>query len=107
VTPVPTAPPLISGVVNFGGGIVPVVEIAAILSGATQSRLACRGESAVLVEIDEVRAAVRLDAVLEVATLRREGELWTGAGDGPIQLIDPRDMIARARSLLGGESPTR
>ena len=27
VTPVPNAPPVISGVVNFGGAIIPVVEV--------------------------------------------------------------------------------
>lgn len=101
VTPVPNCPPVISGVVNFGGGIIPVIEIAQVFGERSQPRLACRGESAVLIQVESVRAAVRVDAVVEVATLNPgEGDLWRDKNQVEARLLDPQDLIAGARAQV-------
>ena len=106
VTPVPHAPPVISGVVNFGGGILPIVEIIQLV-GEGEPRVACRGESAVLVQVESVRAAIRVDAIVEVATLSPAGDdRWRDKNAVEARLLDPQDLIAGARAQVAeGSSP--
>lgn len=105
VTPVPNAPPVVSGVVNFGGGIIPVIEVAQLVGAAGEPRIACRGESAVLVQVESVRAAVRVDAVVEVATLSAvDGDRWRDGNAVEARLLDPPDLIAGARTQVA-EAP--
>jgi chemotaxis signal transduction protein len=111
VTPVPNAPPVISGVVNFGGGIIPIVEVSRLLGDLRESRTACRGESAILVQVESVRAAIRVDAVVEVATLSHvAGDRWRDKNEVEARLLEPQELIADARAqvaetpVLGGRS---
>ncbi len=107
VTSVPTAPPGITGAFNLRGHLVPVLDVAALArTGAGPSPR--QGDSALLVEIDGVTAALRVDKVEEVATLP--------AGDGAnivdgrgraVPLIDPpalvRQAIADANAVRGDD----
>jgi hypothetical protein len=108
VTPVPNAPPVIAGVVNFGGAIIPCIELAKMSEPSAEPRIACRGESAILVQVESVRAAIRVDAVVEVATLTQIGDRWRDRNDVEARLLDPQGLIADARAqvaeapLIGG-----
>jgi chemotaxis signal transduction protein len=111
VTPVPNAPPVIAGVVNFGGAIIPCIELAKMSEPSAEPRIACRGESAILVQVESVRAAIRVDAVVEVATLSHvAGDRWRDKNEVEARLLEPQELIADARAqvaetpVLGGRS---
>ena len=105
VTPVPNAPPTIAGVTNFRGSIMPVLDLPSILYelgetvDAPPERLrppAIRGDGAIVVETDDMRAAIRVDNVAEVSTLRE--------GSNPDVLVDStgRDVpLLSPPTLLG------
>lgn len=103
VTPVPRAPAAIAGVVNFAGGIVPIIELGPLLGKDAPARLASRGESALLLHVESVRAAIRLDAVVEVATLRRGDDGgWRDSGGERVELVDPSELVTLARNQVTG-----
>lgn len=107
VTSVPTAPPGIAGAFNLRGHLVPVLDIAA-LARAGHGASPRQGDSALLVEIDGVAAALRVDKVEEVATLPAAGPDAVLDGRGrPIPLIDPgalvRQAIADANAVRGDD----
>lgn len=105
VTPVPHAPQAVEGVVNYRGAITSVLDLDLLLghrpAGVTLPP-AHAGESAILIEVDELTAALRTTSVVEVATLRaHEGhgdELISSSGL-PVPLIDPPALLARAQQL--------
>ena len=107
VTSVPTAPPGIAGAFNLRGHLVPVLDIAA-LTRTGASGHPRQGDSALLVEIDGVAAALRVDKVEEVATLPAAdaGAVLDGRGR-PVPLIDPaalvRQAIADANAVRGDD----
>lgn len=68
VTFLPSAPLPICGVVNFHGAIVPVIDLAELLQRPS-SGLPRQGDPALLVEVDHIVAAFRVDAIRHVATL--------------------------------------
>jgi len=89
ITPLPMGPAVVSGVVNFHGAIVPVLELAELIPEAPpETRPARVGDGAVLIEVEGTRAALRIDIVHSVSTL-------APAGGGA--LLDPR---GRAVPLL-------
>jgi chemotaxis signal transduction protein len=113
VTPVPHAPEGIEGVVNYRGAITSVLDIDLLIGdrataataaagrrAATLLTPAHAGESAILIEVDDLTAALRTTSVVEVATLRvREGhpdQLMASSGL-PVPLIDPSAVLARAQ----------
>ncbi|MBK9031945.1 MAG: chemotaxis protein CheW [Myxococcales bacterium] len=107
VTSVPTAPPGIAGAFNHRGHLVPVLDIAA-LGHAGASGQPRQGDSALLVEIDGVTAALRVDKVEEVATLPVGTPTSVVDGRGrTIALIDPpalvRQAIAEANAVRGDD----
>src|SRR5687768_13764586 len=74
LTPVPTAPAVIVGVVNFKGAIVPVLSgrrLLAAASGTAQARPRApqSGDALVLVDVDGTRAALAVDRIDAVTTL--------------------------------------
>jgi purine-binding chemotaxis protein CheW len=94
LTPVPTAPPAIAGVVNFKGTIVPVVHV----RGGHASR---PGDTLVLLDVDGVRAALAVDRIDAVTTLAEEGGTLR-AGDGAlVPLLDPVGLLAAAHRSVG------
>ena len=96
VTPVPHAPAGALGVVNYRGAITTVLDVDVLLGGRGAGAPATAGESAILVEVNDLAAALRTTGVIEVATLRaREGrpdELVASSGL-PVPLVDPPVLL--------------
>ncbi len=93
LTPVPTAPPAIAGVVNFKGAIVPVLHGGAI-------RPLRPGDTLVLLDVEGVRAALAVDRIDAVTTLgEADGALATREGE-VVPLLDPVGLLAAAQKLI-------
>ena len=107
ITPVPTAPPVIAGVVNWKGAIVAVLHGRRMLAppGVTlgsRARGPQTGDALVLVDVDGTRAAIAVDRIDAVTTLA-QGEGGLTDGDGAIvPLVDPPSLVAAARQLVEG-----
>ncbi len=94
VTRVPTAPDVVAGAVNVHGGIVPVLHTPPLVRAtlgitARPVRAPQQGESAILLDVDDVRFALTVDRIDEVTTL------YGSDSDGAL-----RDARGRAVSLL-------
>ena len=102
VTPVAHAPDAVAGVVNYRGAIVPILDLDVLLGRAAAQHSPVRsGEGAILIEVEEVRAALRVTSVVEVSSLRPEagGEVLLDSSGRPVPLVEPPALVARARSL--------
>jgi purine-binding chemotaxis protein CheW len=101
VTPVPRAPAIIAGVVNLRGSITPVFSLDA-LDGTTGTDHPPprQGDGAVLLDVEGVTAAIRVDKVDEVSTLspNEDGSLVVDTRGREIPLIDPPAMFEAARA---------
>ncbi len=113
VTIVPKAPAVIYGVINLGGALVPVIDILK-LSSTTQisKKNSCSGDYtresllsniAILLQVESVRIALRIDAVIEVETLRDVESRWVDSTGVSAQLIDPAQLIEDIRINIDGE----
>lgn len=96
VTAVPTAPPGLTGAFNLRGHLVPVLDIGALTPGGTVGPAPRQGDGALLVEIDGVTAALRVDKVEEVATLASSAAAVTDTMGRTLPLIDPPALVRRA-----------
>jgi len=111
VTPVARAPDAVAGVVNYRGAIMPILDLAVLLGTAppgAERASAHGGEGAILVQVEDVRAALRVSSVVEVATLRAEEDGVGGLVDSTgrsATLIDPPALLERARAAVRSESP--
>ncbi len=82
ITPLPQAPPLIEGVIDLRGTILPVVDLGRSLGlGPVAEAAAAR---IVVLEIDGLRLGLRVEAADDVVTLDAEG------------VEDPPALTARA-----------
>lgn len=104
VTPVAGAPPSVAGVVNYRGAIMPILDLSFLLDGGTDAgatAAAHGGEGAILVEVEDVRAALRVTGVVEVSTLRphrRTGSAALVDSTGrAVPLVDPPSILALAQ----------
>jgi chemotaxis signal transduction protein len=108
VTPVAHAPEAVAGVVNYRGAIVPVLDLALLMDGSGARAAAHGGEGAILVQVEDVRAALRVSSVVEVSTLRADldasGGSLVDSGGRKVQLIDPPALLARARAAARSDS---
>lgn len=106
VTEVPTAPAGVAGVVNLHGAILPVLDLAVLHQGAAAVP-ARQGDGALVVEVDGVVAALRVDQVDEVATLAGGDDHVVDGRGRSLALLDPREVIRRAGEVVaaatGGE----
>ena len=103
VTNVPTAPAALGGVCNLHGAILPVLDVGVLLGG-TAARPARQGDSALVVEVEPVVCALRVDQVDHVASLHEAaGEVIDAAGR-PLRLLDPEALIGRALALVAAEA---
>jgi chemotaxis signal transduction protein len=101
VTDVPTAPPGISGVVNLHGAILPVLDLSVLHQGG--SPVAARqGDGALIVDVDGVVAALRVDQVDEVATLSGASDHVVDGRGQRLPLLDPREVVRRAGDAVAG-----
>jgi chemotaxis signal transduction protein len=106
VTPVALAPEAVAGVVNYRGAITPVLDLAVLLGDAAEARTTAHGgEGAILVEVEDVRAALRVTSVVEVSSLRPHRGGPTGAlvdsTGRSVPLIDPPSLLSRAQATAG------
>lgn len=99
VTPVAHAPDAVAGVVNYRGAIMPILDLGVLLGEAAARAAAHGGEGAILIEVEDVRAALRVSSVVEVSSLRAQadGALVDSTGRS-VPLIDPPELLARAQA---------
>jgi hypothetical protein len=101
------APEAVAGVVNYRGAIMPVLDLALLMGGGARAA-AYGGEGAILVQVEDVRAALRVSSVVEVSTLRadldRPGGSLVDSRGRAVQLIDPPALLAAARAAARSES---
>jgi chemotaxis signal transduction protein len=108
ITPVPTAPPVIAGVVNWKGAIVAVLHGRRMLAppGTTmgsRNRAPQNGDALVLVDVDGTRAAIAVDRIDAVTTLAQgDGGALLDRDGQLVPLVDPPALIAAARQLVEG-----
>jgi chemotaxis signal transduction protein len=109
VTPVAHAPEAVAGVVNYRGAIMPILDLAVLLGGRSEPERAAAysGEGAILIQVEDVRAALRVSGVVEVATLREEqgdplGSALVDSSGVKAPLIDPPALLTRARAAARG-----
>ncbi len=97
VTEIPTAPPGLTGAFNLRGNLVPILD-PGVLVGGRPGPMPRQGDGALLVELDGVTAALRVDKVDEVATLQQTPDgLAVLDGRGRIvPLVDPSAVLRRA-----------
>ena len=101
MTPVPTAPPEIAGVVNWKGAIVPVLAGRRLLAAA-RARGPQTGDALVLVDVHGTRAALAVDRIDAVTSLSA-GPLGLIDGHGVlVPMIDPPSLILAARQRVEG-----
>jgi chemotaxis signal transduction protein len=108
VTPVPTAPSVIAGATNFRGSIVPVLNGAALVASlgkkATTGRHPRAGDSVILLDVEDMRAAVsieRIDAVTTLAAVPGQDNVLVDREGNEAQLLDPPSLLQAARRLVG------
>jgi chemotaxis signal transduction protein len=114
VTPVPTAPPIIEGAMNFRGSIVSVLGPGALVGAHVQppekARRPRTGDSVILIDVEGTRAAIAAERIDEVTTLiaTREGpdQLVDTRGQ-PVGLIDPQAIVANARAQVSAAVASR
>ena len=101
VTPVPHAPVAVAGVVNFRGAVMPLIDLDALLGRRSGAQAVRAGESALLIEVEELSAALRLTSVVEVSTLKPasggDPDLLVDSTGRQVPLIHPPELLARAR----------
>jgi len=103
VTNVPTAPVALGGVCNLHGAILPVLDVGSLLGGAA-ARPSRQGDSALVVEVEDVVCALRVDQVDHVASLpEARGEVMDAAGR-PLVLLEPGRLIRRALELVTADA---
>ncbi|MDX2089991.1 MAG: chemotaxis protein CheW [Kofleriaceae bacterium] len=99
VTGVPTAPAALCGVCNLHGTILPVLDVAALLDQPAGPP-ARQGDGALVIELEGVVCALRVDQVENVASLsEREGTMVDVAGH-PLTLLDPAVLVRRAQEVI-------
>jgi chemotaxis signal transduction protein len=99
VTGVPTAPPVLGGLCNLHGAILPVLDVAALLD-LPPGPPARQGDGALVLEAESTICALRVDQVDHVASLvESEGAVVDVAGR-PLVLLDPVRMVRTALELI-------
>jgi chemotaxis signal transduction protein len=99
ITNVPTAPAAVSGVCNLHGTILPVLDVSALL-GEPPGTPARQGDGALVIELEGVAVALRIDQVDHVASLHETGGAVVDSAGRPLTLLDPAKLIRRATELV-------
>ena len=99
ITNVPTAPAAVSGVCNLHGTILPVLDVSVLL-GEPGGPPARQGDGALVIELEGVVCALRIDQVDHVASLHEtNGAVIDGSGRR-LALLDPAQLLRRATELV-------
>lgn len=99
VTFLPSAPTPICGVVNVHGAIVPVIDLAELLQRPS-SGLPRQGDAALLVEIEHVVAAFRVDAIRHVASLPQPAAAAAQAPAAPAASLSAASAAAASATAV-------
>lgn len=99
VTTVPTAPSMLGGVCNLHGTILPVIDLGALLGGPLGPP-ARQGDGALVLEMDGVVCALRVDQVEHVASLYEAGDTVVDGTGRALPLLDPARLVRRAAELV-------
>ena len=108
VTNVPTAPAVLGGVCNLHGTILPVLDVNVLLGGSP-GPAARQGDGALVLEIEELVCALRVDQIDHVASLHEtEGapNLIVDASGRPLTLLDPTKLVRLAVEQVAAAAPT-
>lgn len=105
VTAVPTAPPVLGGLCNLHGTILPVLDVAALLD-LPPGPPPRQGDGALVLEAESTLCALRVDQVDHVASLVETHGMVVDAIGRPLTLLDPVKMVRRALELITVEPVT-
>ncbi len=100
VTAVPTAPPVLGGVCNLHGAILPVLDVGALLDQPAGPPPR-QGDGALVLEADGLICGLRVDQVDHVASLLETGGAVVDSAGRPLTLLDPHRLLRRALELVG------
>jgi chemotaxis signal transduction protein len=103
VTGVPTAPPVLGGLCNLHGAILPVLDVATLL-GLPAGPPARQGDGALVLEAENTVCALRVDQVDHVASLVETQGSVVDATGRPLTLLDPVRLTRRALELIAIET---
>jgi chemotaxis signal transduction protein len=95
VTAVPTAPAALGGVCNLHGTILPVLDVGVLLGG-TPGPPARQGDGALVLELEGLVCALRVDQVDHVASLHEQAGAVVDASGRPLTLLDPARLVKSA-----------
>lgn len=101
VTAVPTAPPVLGGVCNLHGTILPVLDVGALLDQPAGPPPR-QGDGALVLEAEGMLCGLRVDQVDHVASLLETGGgAVVDAAGRPLTLLDAHRLLRRALELVG------
>ena len=103
VTSVPTAPAALGGVCNLRGTILPVLDVDVLLGRRVEGETgppARQGDGALVLELDGVVCALRVDQIDHVASLHETDGGVIEAPGRPLTLLDPERLVRRAIELV-------
>lgn len=98
VTEVPTAPAAFGGVCNLHGAILPVLDVAVLLSHPPGPP-ARQGDGALVIESEGIVCALRVDQVDHVASLLEVDGVVRDSAGRSLALLDPAALIRKALEL--------
>jgi purine-binding chemotaxis protein CheW len=99
ITIVPTAPTAVSGVCNLHGTILPVLDVGGLLDQPIGPP-ARQGDGALVIELDGVLCALRVDQVDHVASLHETDGAVMDLSGRTLTLLDPAKLVRRATELV-------
>jgi len=105
VTGVPTAPSVLGGVCNLHGSILPVLDVGVLLGGPPGPPPR-QGDGALVLEVEGVVCALRVDQIDHVASLHDHhggtSAQVTDASGRAMTLLDPTKLVRSAVELVAG-----
>ncbi len=111
VTNVPTAPEVLGGVCNLHGTILPVLDVSVLLGGKP-GLPARQGDGALVLEIEGLVCALRVDQIDHVASLSETTPDKDGSGTAvidtsgrPLSLLDPTKLVRHAVDMVAASAP--
>lgn len=99
ITSVPTAPAAVSGVFNLHGAILPVLDLGGLLDEEVGPP-ARQGDGALVIELEGLVVALRIDQVDHVASLHEDAGAVVDSSGRPLTLLDPAKLVRRATELV-------
>ena len=89
----------VGGVCNLHGTILPVLDVAALLDQPPGPPVR-QGDGALVIELDGVVCALRVDQVENVGSLPEHEGAIVDAGGRELTLLDPTALVRRAQEVL-------